>query len=72
MRTLHVLFDTMVAILLFVDNINMLSKLGTCLQRLLNKLHEFCTSCSLEVNLSKTKIVIFGCNKRKSNHRHFT
>ena len=31
----------------------------------LNKLYEFCTSSSLEVNLSKTKIMIFDRNKRE-------
>ena len=27
--------------------------------------YEFCTSSSLEVKSCKTKIMIFGCNKRK-------
>ena len=37
----------------------------------LNKLHEICTSSSLEVNLSKIKIMVFGRNKRKSNQEVF-
>jgi hypothetical protein len=45
----------MVAILLYVDDVIMLSKSGVSLQRILNKLHEFCIFSSLEVNLSKTK-----------------
>ena len=37
----------------------------------MNKLHEFLTSSSLEVNLSKTKIMIFDRNKKKSNQEAF-
>jgi hypothetical protein len=36
----------------------------------MNTLHEFLTS-SLEVNLSKTNIMIFDRNKRKSNQEAF-
>ena len=61
------LFYTVVAILLYVDVVVLLSRSSTSLQRLLNKLNEFCTSSSLEVNLAKTKIMIFGRNKRKLN-----
>ena len=61
------LFNTVVAILLYVDVVVLLSRSSTSLQRLLNKLNEFCTSSSLEVNLAKTKIMIFGRNKRKLN-----
>ena len=61
----------MVAIFLFVDNVVLLSRLGACLQRLLNKLYEFCSSSSLEVNLAKTKIMIFDHNKRKLNQKAF-
>lgn len=32
-----------------------------------NKLYDFCTSSRFEVNLSKTKMTIFGYNKRKIN-----
>jgi hypothetical protein len=37
----------------------------------MNKLHEICTSSSLEANLSNTKIMIFGHNKRKLNQEAF-
>ena len=33
------LFNTMIAILFYVDNVALLSRLGACLQRLLNKLY---------------------------------
>lgn len=59
------LFNTMIAFLLYVDEVVLLSKTGVSLQRLLSKLYEFCTSSSLEVDLSKTKNMVFGHNKRK-------
>jgi hypothetical protein len=34
----------------YVDNVVLLSNLGACLQRLLNKLHEFCISSSLDID----------------------
>ena len=57
----------MVAIILYVDDIVMLSKSEACLQRLMNKLYKFCAPYDLEVNVSKIKIMIFGRNKMKSN-----
>ena len=45
------LFNMMVASLSYGDNAILLSKSRACLQRL-NKLHEFGTSSSLEVNFS--------------------
>ena len=57
-------FDTVGAILFYVDDVVLFSKSGSCLQRFLNKLFEFCTFFfNLDVKLSKSKIVIFGCNK---------
>ena len=61
------LFNTMVFILLYVDDVVLLSRTCACLQRLLNKLYEFCTTSSLEVNLAKTKIMKCDRNKRKLN-----
>ena len=60
----------MIAILSYGDDAILFSKSGACLQRL-NKVCEFGTSSSLEVNLSKTKIMIFGCNKRKLTQEAF-
>ena len=65
------LFTKVVVILLYVDNTILLSKSRVDSQRLLNKPYEVCTSSSLEVNLPKTKIMIFGCNKRKLNQYAF-
>jgi hypothetical protein len=59
------LFNTVVVILLYVDDVVLLSRSSASLQRLLNKLCDFFTSSILEVNLAKTKIMMFGRNKRK-------
>jgi hypothetical protein len=59
--------ESIVAILLYVDDVVMLSRSGACLQRLLNKLYEFSTSSSLEVNQAKSKIMVFGHNKWRLN-----
>ena len=48
------LFDIVVAILLYTNDVVLLCRSGVVLQRLLNKLYEFCTSSSFEVNLVKT------------------
>ena len=58
-------------ILLYGDNVILLSKPWACLQRLLNELYEHCTSFSLGVNSFKTKSMIFGHNKRKLNQEAF-
>ena len=66
------LFNIVVVNFLYVDDdVVLLSKSRAGLQELLNKLYEFSTSSSLEINLSKTKIMIFGHNKRKSNQEAF-
>ena len=48
------LFATVATTLLHDDDVAFRSKLGTSLQRLLNKLSEFCTFPSLDVNLSRS------------------
>ena len=57
------LFNTSIGILLYVVDVVLLFKSGAHLQRLLNKLYEFFTFSSLDVNLSKTKIMMFGHKK---------
>lgn len=54
-----------------VEDVVMLSKSRANLQRLLNKLHDYFIFSNLEVDLSKTKIMIFGGIKRKSNQEAF-
>ena len=53
------------------DDVVLLSNSRAGLQEFLNKLYEFSTTSSLEVNLSKTKIMIFSYNKRKLNQEAF-
>ena len=65
------LFDTIIVILLYANDVVILSKFGASLQRLLNKLYGFCNSYNLEVNLSKTQIMTFDHNKRKLNQEAF-
>ena len=65
------LFNIVVAIVLWATNVVLLPESRASLQRLLNKLHKLCTSSSLGVNLSKTKIMIFDHNKRKLNQEAY-
>ena len=44
---------------------------GACLLIFMNKLHDFCTSSSLEVNWPRRKSTTFGCNKRQLNQEAF-
>lgn len=55
----------------YVDDVVLHSKFGGGLHILLNKLHEFRTSSSLEVNISKSIIIIFRHNERKLNQKAF-
>ena len=64
-------FNTMVTILLYDDNVVLLSKSWACLQRIMNKLYEVCTSSSPNFKLSMTIVMIFGCNKRTLNQEAF-
>jgi hypothetical protein len=49
-----------IVILLYFDDVVLHSILGAGLRKF-----EFCSSSSLEANLAMTKIMIFGCNKKK-------
>ena len=61
------LFNVVVAILLYADDVVMLLESRVSFQRLLNKLCGFCISSHLAINLPKTKIMIFGQNRKKLN-----
>ena len=65
------LFNTMLAIPLYGDDVVLLLKSRGGLQRCLNKVYEFCTSSSLEVNLLKIKLMIYGRNKRQLNQEAY-
>jgi hypothetical protein len=68
--SLH-LFNIVVIILLYASDVAMLLESRVSFQKLLNKLGEFCISCHLVVNLSKTKVMIFGRNRKKLNQGGF-
>jgi hypothetical protein len=54
------LYDTSINCLLFADDMVLLSKSADGLQTCLNKLREYCSKWKLQVNLSKTKVIIFN------------
>ena len=53
------LLGTLIAILLFADDIALMSHSPSGLQHQLSVLAEFCTDRGLTVNVSKTKVVVF-------------
>ena len=65
------LVDMLVAIILYVKNVVKLAKSWSSLQRLLHKLYEFYNNNSSLDGKKETKILIFGCNKRKLNQEAF-
>ena len=59
-----------VAILLHIDDVIVLSKSRIGLHKFYTS-YEFCTYYSMEVDFFKTKLMIFGRNKIKSNQEAF-
>ena len=49
-------------ILLYADDIILLSESNDGLQHCLDRLHNFCSSWNLEVNVEKSKVVVFNSN----------
>ena len=52
--------EQLVRLLLYADDLALLAEKPVQLQQLLLVLHQFCTEFDLEVNVSKTEIVVFG------------
>ena len=46
-------------LLLFADDLVMFAESKIELQRLLNKLHEYCSQWNLKVNIDKTNVIVF-------------
>ena len=67
-----VLGDTPLNHLLFADDLLLLSETSTGLQSCITNLEHFCHEWKLEVNLNKTKIMIFSKGRRKYENYHFT
>ena len=57
---------TNIKILLYADDIVILSDSATELQKMIDTLHTYCTTWKLTVNLSKSKIMIFRSGTRFS------
>ena len=51
-----------ISCLLYADDLVLLSTSPSGLQKCLDKLYEFCTSWRLEVNVTKSKVLIFNSN----------
>ena len=49
-------------ILLYADDIVLLSETDSGLQNCLNRLHSYCESWKLEVNIDKSKVIVFNSN----------
>ena len=64
------LYDIFINVLMYADDIVILSTSKSGLQHCLNILNQYCKKWKLKVNIKKTKIVIF--NKYKTNHFKFT
>lgn len=59
-------------LLMFADDIAMISDTIVGLQRQLNILCDFCTGSKLVVNVMKTKIMVFKRDGRLSNHEKWS
>ena len=64
--------DMQVSILLYADDIVLLSESEHDLQKHLNALDDFCTQRGLVVNLAKTKVLIFHTSSRVRSKCHLT
>ena len=64
------LFPELTELLMFADDIGLISDTVTGLQKQLNVLHEYCRDFELKVNNNKTKIMVFkrGCGLSKKEH----
>ena len=58
------LYDTKISCLLYVDDLILLSKSPNGLQFCLSKVEIYCNKWNLEVNVSKTKVMVFNKSGR--------
>ena len=56
--------DTIVNHLLWADDLVLLALDEKSLQNYIDILDTFCTKWGLSINLGKTKVIVFGANKR--------
>ena len=62
------LIHSKLRLLLFADDLVLLSESPEALQSSINSLSKYCLKCSLQVNLTKTKVVCFS-RQRTTSHR---
>lgn len=62
----------LIPILLYADDIVLLSGTPEGLQRHLDVLHHYCTTWGLSVNLAKTKVMVFNTNRQSLHNHTFT
>ena len=65
------LADAVIRILLYADDVVLISSSAAGLQRHLDILHSFCVTWGLTVNLQKTKIMVFNTNRQTLQTLHF-
>ena len=63
--------DQKISVLLFADDIVLLSDKASGLQRAMNLLEQYCKKWKLTVNLDKTKVLIFNSNPKKNNFNFY-
>ena len=56
-----------IILLLFADDIVLIAKSAKDMQMLLNKMHSYCTERTLNVNINKTRVMIFRKKKENCN-----
>ena len=59
------LTDYVIRLLLYADDLILIAKTAQGLREHLKNLETFCTEVGMEVNTSKTKIMVFSLRKRK-------
>ena len=62
---------TKLSSLLYADDLVILSQIATGLQNAINILNNFCNKWKLNVNLKKTKVVVFQKKQRKTKVQVF-
>ncbi len=62
------LVDIVVKLLLFADDLALMSETPQGLQKQIDALSEFCVERQLVINVSKTKVVVFAAVERQSSH----
>ena len=61
-----------VSCLMYADDVVIISNSPSVLQKCLDALHDYCQDWKLNVNLKKTKAVVFSNKLRKNNKLSFT